>query len=110
MFTTDVDRVVAFYAGLLGREPDAHSEGMAHLRLNGVTLFVSSAARAREEDHTAFSVPDLDAARARLRAIGIEVRGPERYPWGRAAYLLDPDRREIELHEPGAIEYGGHDG
>ncbi len=46
-----VEAVVAFYPKLVGREPDGRAEGMAIFVVGGVTLFVHSATRAREEDH-----------------------------------------------------------
>ena len=106
MFTQDVEATASFYENVLGRAPDARGDGTAHFDLGGVIVFIHEAERAREEDHIAFSVPDLQAACDDLRAKGIEVRGPDDFPWGRSAYMLDPDGREIELHEPGGVSYG----
>ena len=42
-------------------------------------------------DHVAFRVSDLESDAARL---GAEA---DDYPWGRSAYLRDPDGRLVEL-------------
>jgi catechol 2,3-dioxygenase-like lactoylglutathione lyase family enzyme len=50
------------------------------------------------EDHFALSVEDLDRACEELRAAGCELLlEPRDYPWGRSAYLRDPDGRLVEL-------------
>jgi predicted enzyme related to lactoylglutathione lyase len=46
-------------------------------------------------------VEGLDALIARLEADGIPVcRDPETYPYGRFAWLADPEATPIELWEP----------
>jgi catechol 2,3-dioxygenase-like lactoylglutathione lyase family enzyme len=43
-------------------------------------------------------VPDVDRACDELRAERLEVVvAPRDYPWGRSAYLRDPDGRMVEL-------------
>ena len=50
------------------------------------------------EDHFALAVDDLNAACAELVAHGLAfVLEPRDYPWGRSAYLRDPDGRLVEL-------------
>ena len=105
IFTSEVEATIAFYSKMLGREPDAHTDGTAHFDVGGVTIFIHQTETSREGDHVALSVPDLDAACEELKAKGVDVRGPERFPWGRSAYALDPDGREVELHEPGGVVY-----
>jgi catechol 2,3-dioxygenase-like lactoylglutathione lyase family enzyme len=52
------------------------------------------------EDHVALGVEDLDAACAELRAHGVTLLvEPRDYPWGRSAYLRDPDGRLVELSQ-----------
>ena len=52
------------------------------------------------EDHVAFGVAELDATSDALRAQGIELLvEPRDYPWGRSAYLRDPDGRLVELSQ-----------
>ena len=104
-FTSDVEATVGFYSKMLGREPDVRTDEAATFDVGGVTVFIHETVKSRDEDHIAFSVPDLDAACEELRAKGVHVRGPDDFPWGRSAYALDPDGREVELHEPGGIAY-----
>jgi catechol 2,3-dioxygenase-like lactoylglutathione lyase family enzyme len=105
IFTSEVEATIAFYSKILGREPDIRSRGSAVFDVNGVVVFVHEAERAREDDHIAFSVPHLEGACDELRAKGVDVRGPDDFAWGRSAYALDPDGREVELHEPGGVFY-----
>ena len=48
-----------------------------------------------------FRVHDLDALLAQLRAEGVRIVGKtEEYPFGRFAWILDPEERKIELWQP----------
>jgi catechol 2,3-dioxygenase-like lactoylglutathione lyase family enzyme len=105
IFTSDVEATIAFYSKMLGRAPDERTNETAHFDVGGVTVFIHETERSRDGDHMAFSVPDLDAACEELRAKGLHIRGPDDFPWGRSAYALDPDGREVELHEPGGVVY-----
>lgn len=52
------------------------------------------------EDHIALAVADLHAECVRLRAGGlILLVEPRDYPWGRSAFLRDPDGRLVEITE-----------
>jgi predicted enzyme related to lactoylglutathione lyase len=105
IFTSAVESTVAFYSKMLGREPDDRTAETAHFDVGGVTVFIHQTETSRDGDHMALSVPDLDAACAELKAKGVDVRGPNDFPWGRSAFALDPDGREVELHEPGGVVY-----
>lgn len=105
IFTSEVEPTIAFYSKMLGREPDRRTDGTAHFFVGRVVVFIHGTETSRDGDHIAFSVPDLQAACDELRAQGVDVRGPDDFPWGRAAYALDPDGREVELHEPGGVSY-----
>lgn len=105
IFTANVEHTVAFYSKILGREPDDRTDETAHFDVGGVTVFIHGTETSRDGDHIALSVPDLNAACAELKAKGVDVNGPEDFPWGRSAYALDPDGREVELHEPGGVVY-----
>ncbi len=50
-------------------------------------------------NHLGFEVDDLDAYRARLRNMGVKLKGEEDYDPGRRLYFYDPDGVEIELVE-----------
>ncbi len=96
LFTDDVDRLVGFYEVVLGRPPSASWPGGATFDLDGVTLLIHITGETEEGmppnvDHFALRVPDVDAEAGRL---GTEAKD---YPWGRSAYLEDPDGRLLEL-------------
>jgi len=105
LFTDDVQPTTGFYRGLLGVEPVAKWPGGAIFAVGDSKLLVHERSAAMEsgppnEDHFAFSVVDLDAACDELRAHGaLFVVEPREYPWGRSAYLRDPDGRLVELSE-----------
>lgn len=102
-FTGDVAAMAAFYRALLGREPVATSDGMAIFLVGDIKLFihqtyVPAGGDLPPENHTAFTVEDLDAACQILTVRGVAVEIPPRdYYWGRSAYLRDPDGHLIEL-------------
>lgn len=96
LFTPEPERLIAFYADVLQREPESRWPGGATFALGEVTLLVHADGPAAPKqppnvDHVAFSVEDVDEAAARL---GAEARD---YDWGRSAYLRDPDGRLVEL-------------
>jgi catechol 2,3-dioxygenase-like lactoylglutathione lyase family enzyme len=103
LFTDDVDAAKRFYAELLGAAPIAEWPGGAIFSAGGAKILVHerSAALADgppNEDHFALAVDDLNAACAELLARGLAfVLEPRDYPWGRSAYLRDPDGRLVEL-------------
>ena len=103
LFTDDVEAAKQFYAGLLGTSPVAEWPGGALFAAGATKLLVHerTAAMANgppNEDHFAFAVPDLDAACDELRRNGAAfLVEPRAYPWGRSAYLRDPDGRLVEL-------------
>jgi catechol 2,3-dioxygenase-like lactoylglutathione lyase family enzyme len=105
LFTTDVMATASFYAGVLGATPVAEWPGGAIFEAGDAKLLVHERSSALEsgppnEDHVAFSVADLDAACNELRAHGRSLLvAPREYPWGRSAYLRDPDGRLVELTE-----------
>jgi catechol 2,3-dioxygenase-like lactoylglutathione lyase family enzyme len=105
LFTDDVAAASEFYAGVLGAAPVAEWPGGAVFAVGGSKLLVHERSAAMEsgppnEDHFAFSVADLDAACAERRAQGLTfLVEPREFPWGRSAYLRDPDGRLVELSE-----------
>ena len=103
LFTDDVERASAFYCGLIGAAPVAEWPGGAISAVGDGKLLVHERAAAQtdgppNEDHFAIAVDDLDATCASLASNGFSfLVGPRDYPWGRSAYLRDPDRRLVEL-------------
>ena len=103
IFTADVASATAFYGRLLESSPEAEWPGGALFSAGGAKLLVHDSTLALpggppNEDHVAFTVPDVDAACAELAAAGLELLlAPLNYDWGRSGYLRDPDGRLVEL-------------
>jgi catechol 2,3-dioxygenase-like lactoylglutathione lyase family enzyme len=106
-FTANPTAVAHFYALVLDQRAAESREGESFtFTVDGVTLLVHRADDGetppgwpRDVDHVAVAVANLDDECARLAAAGFEITGPGDYPWGRSAYLYDPDGRMVELHE-----------
>jgi len=103
VFTDDVESATRFYGRLLGAAPASEWPGGAVFAVGDAKVLVHARGPGVEggppnEDHVAFSVPDLDAACEALRAQGLALLvEPRDYHWGRSAYLRDPDGRLVEL-------------
>ncbi len=98
-----MERAKGFYERLVGGVPEAEWPGGAIFSAGSVKLLVHERAGAMEggppnEDHVALGAADLDAACAELGEQGLSFLVEARdYPWGRSAYLRDPDGRLVEL-------------
>ena len=111
LFTTDVQRLAQFYEQLLGIAPAAQSPGMAVFQVGAVQLllhhkeppqpaYASNPDDPPNEDHIALAVPQVDTLCGALGSHGLAVDfAPRDYPWGRSAYVRDPDGRLVELHQ-----------
>src|SRR5262245_50268321 len=103
LFTDDVAPACAFYRELVGSGPEAEWPGGAIFAAGGAKILIHERAGSADggppnEDHFALSVADLDGTCAALRARGVVFLVDEHdYPWGRSAYLRDPDGRLVEL-------------
>lgn len=103
MFTDDVAAARVFYRDLLSAEPVAEWPGGAIFVVGGTKILVHERAATMtdgppNEDHVALAVDALDETCDALRAGGVAVLvEPRDYPWGRSAYLRDPDGRLVEL-------------
>ena len=109
LFTDDVPALTAFYGQLLGGEPAVSSEQMALFQLDGLHILIHhrvppdpayevDESDPPNEDHFAIGVAELDAAWSES-GLG-EYPGaiaPTAYPWGRSAYVRDPDGRLVEI-------------
>lgn len=96
LFTPVVEAAVEFYGRVLSREPASSWPGGATFDLDGITLLIHVQGEQGEGmppnvDHVAFRVSDLESDAERLGAEAAD------YPWGRSAYLRDPDGRLVEL-------------
>jgi catechol-2,3-dioxygenase len=101
-FTADVAGVTVFYERVLGVAPAERSEQHAVFRLGELVLRIHVAVEPGPgdppaDDHVAFTIEGLDDHAAALAAAGLSVDGPRDLPWGRSAYVRDPDGRLVEL-------------
>ena len=105
LFTENVQELVGFYTRVLGLEPVIQSADMAIFQLGEAKLlihyrFPTAEGRPPNEDHIALGVADLAEASTDLDRRGVRLMlEPRAYPWGRSAYLRDPDGRLWELSE-----------
>jgi catechol 2,3-dioxygenase-like lactoylglutathione lyase family enzyme len=103
LFTDEVAAVATFYRSLVGAAPVAEWPGGAIFAAGDAKILVHERAAGTDggppnEDHFALSVVDLDATCEALRTDGhAMLLEPRDYPWGRSAYLRDPDGRLVEL-------------
>ena len=108
LFTENVQAVTRFYRGVFGAPPVAEWPGGAIFAAGDTKLLVHERAAALEsgppnEDHFALSVDALEVACDELREQGTTfLVEPRAYPWGRSAYLRDPDGGLVELSEASA--------
>lgn len=110
---TNVNASVAFYQKLFGarvRWQGSTSNGnrAAHIGVEDTYLALFEADNAGKAsvgyrtvgfNHLGFQVDDLEAYKAQLNAMGVELKGEEDYDPGRRLYFYDPDGVEIELVE-----------
>ena len=104
LFTDDVEAVSAFYGDLTGCATGGGVAGRSGLRgrrsrRSSSTSDLPRCRTVRRTRTTSRSrYDDLDASYEALRAQRLDVLvEPRDYPWGRSAYLRDPDGRLVEL-------------
>ena len=102
-FTPNVEEMTAYYRTLLGADPVAQSPDMAifmneHTKIFIHRTYIPGPGDLSPENHTAYEVPDIEAACAAFARQGLTIEiPPADYYWGRSAYLRDPDGHLIEL-------------
>ena len=93
----------SFYRRLPGAEPELERPGGALSSVGTGKLLVHERAGEQSdgppnEDHFAVTVDDLAEACSAAVDAGLALLvKPRDYPWGRSAYLRDPDGRLVEL-------------
>jgi len=102
LFTSDLAGVTAFYERVLGVAPAEQSDRHAAFPLGELVLRIHVAVEPGPgdppaDDHVAFTIEGLDEHAAALAGAGVTVDGPRVLPWGRSAYVRDPDGRLVEL-------------
>jgi catechol 2,3-dioxygenase-like lactoylglutathione lyase family enzyme len=107
-FTDQVDAVADLVEAILGRPAAHRSESFASFDAgNGTRINVHVRCEPLEggppnEDHVAFGTADLEGVCRRLAERGYALLVPPTdWPWGRSAYLRDPDGRMLELSQTG---------
>jgi|SRR5271156_2181087 len=111
LITTDVNRLAAFYARVLGIEPHRDGDDYVEFRTsrgvlalfaaNAQEKYIPGSARAGENHSVIleFEVDDVDREYARLHNIVLTwVKEPSTQPWGtRSIYFRDPDGNLIDF-------------
>jgi len=104
-FTDDAAGMCTYCRRLLIAEPITDPPGIAIFALGRSRAFIHRTFTPADgelppENHIAFALSDVDAARQRLTQQGLTVEiPPNDHEWGRSAYLRDPDRHLIELSQ-----------
>ncbi len=94
-----------FYGDLLGPSPIAEWPGGAIFAVGGAKILLHERGDALDggppnEDHFALAVRSLDDTCRELEERGLALLVEARdFPWGRSAYLRDPDGRLVELSQ-----------
>jgi catechol 2,3-dioxygenase-like lactoylglutathione lyase family enzyme len=104
VFTQDIQRAKAFYAGTLGLEIETEGESDLEFRCGQVTLDVFDPSSIGQQfapspAGLALRVDDVDAARTELEAKGVQFEGDTvETRVCRMAFFKDPDGNALLLH------------
>ena len=102
VYVGDMQHASAFYARLLGREPDDKPfDTLVQWRFagaKGIQLFQDAAKAGRGV--MTIVVPDLEALKAALSGEGIAVGDFKEGNFGKIAHVTDPDGNVVTLAEP----------
>src|SRR5438552_15269013 len=102
LYSKDLDRARAFYRDVMGLPILLEEAHVIHFDAGSVRLAIhrypTGEMTGAPEGFLVFAVPDLDAAYAELGRRGAEFLGPPATrPYGKVAYLRDPEGHEIGL-------------
>jgi predicted enzyme related to lactoylglutathione lyase len=112
LYSRDLDRARTFYRDILGLPILLEEPHVIHFDGGSVRVAIhhypTEGEREAPEGFLVFAVENLDVAYADLRQRGAEFLGPPAdRPYGRVAYLRDPEGHEIGLiEEPSAGSEG----
>jgi predicted enzyme related to lactoylglutathione lyase len=113
LYSKDLDRARTFYHDILGLPILLEDPHLIHFDAGSVRIAIqhypTEGAREAPEGFLMFAVSNLDSAYVDLKGRGAEFLGPPaNRPYGRVAYLRDPEGHEIGLIEeprPGSEGY-----
>lgn len=113
LYSRDLDRARTFYRDVLGLPILLEESHVLHFDGGSVRVAVhhypTEGTREAPEGFLVFAVDNLDTAYADLRGRGAEFLGPPASrPYGRVAYLRDPEGHEIGLIEEPRPGSEGH--
>lgn len=113
LYSANLERAKAFYGDLLGLPLLLEEAHVVHFDAGCVRLAIhrypTEGRRETLEGFIVFAVNDLARAYEDLRRRGAEFLGPPAdRPYGRVAYLHDPEGHEIGLLEEPREGTGGH--
>lgn len=111
LLTTDVPRLVQFYAAIFGAEAEGDAvHSVIHVGGLGLALWHPEGLDQRIAGYPAdarrnsfvimFAVDDLDAEYERIKRLNVEFTEPPTvHPWGAKSFaFLDPDGNDINVH------------
>jgi catechol 2,3-dioxygenase-like lactoylglutathione lyase family enzyme len=100
LHVADIDRSLAFYRALPGAQVHFHMPGQFAVVQFGAGR-IGLLADQKRQFHVELEVPDLDAAAATLKELGVKFDGPTTRPWGERDVLVhDPDGYLVEFGTP----------
>jgi lactoylglutathione lyase len=113
LYSQDLDRAKTFYRDLLGLPLLLEEDHVIHFDAGTVRLAIhrypTGGVREGPEGFLVFAVESLTATYEELHRRGAEFLGPPVHrPYGRVAYLRDPEGHEIGLLEEPAEGTEGH--
>lgn len=103
IYTTDMERAVAWYSRVLDAHPGYSSDVWTSIPVGGATLGIHLVDDRPDGSNVALSlVTDeaLDSLAERLAGAGIEIERPiQDEPFGRSLVVRDPDGSPIQINE-----------
>lgn len=100
LYAADVDAAKAWYRDVLGLPLILEEEHVVHFDTGTVRLAIhkqNGSGIPPGDGFIVFGVEDVDAESAELRRRGAEIDGPKDRPYGRVAYVTDPEGHLIGL-------------
>ena len=104
LYVSDMERSLGFYRDLLGipltGDGDWQEAGLGGTRFALHKAHEGIGSLSSGTIHVNLEVDDIDAAVARVRGAGFDVKETVRDDWGAAVQVVDPDGYELYLYQP----------